>query len=145
MCNTPFEEIEHTADWALRVRGRTMAALFAAAARGMFSLLTDLARVPAQHQIEFELRSIDAETLLVDWLNELLYRAEVENLVFTSFDLVLLEIPEPTPSAPPARLRAIVRGGPAPELHKTIKAATFSGLVVRRDGTGYVSELVFDV
>ena len=145
MRNPPFEEIEHTADWALRVRGPTVAALFAAAARGMFSLLTDLTHVVAQRHVEFELRSGDTETLLVDWLNELLYRAEQEHLVFTRFDITLLEIPGPTPPANAARLRATVHGGPAPELQKTIKAATFSGLDIRRDGTGYMTELVFDV
>jgi len=145
MQKLPFEEIEHTADWALRVRGRTPAELFAAAARGMFSLLTDLDRVAPQRRIELELRSIDSETLLVDWLNELLFQAEEKKLVFTSFDIIQLDLPAATPSAPPARLRAVVAGGPAPELHKTIKAATFSGLVIRRDGPGYVSDLVFDV
>ena len=145
MRNTPFEEIEHTADWALRVRGQTLAELFAAAARGMFSLLTDLSRVTAERHIELDLRSVDTETLLVDWLNELLYQAESKRVVFSTFEIVLLERPETTPSERPARLRAIVTGGPAPELDKTIKAATFSGLAIRRDGTGFVSELVFDV
>jgi SHS2 domain-containing protein len=145
MRDTPFEEIEHTADWALRVRGRTLADLFAAAARGMFSLLADLSRVAPQRRIELDLQSIDTETLLVDWLNELLYRAEEQSLVFTAFDVVGLEIPAPASSTALARLRAVVHGGPAPELQKTIKAATFSGLAIRRDHTGYVSELVFDV
>ena len=39
--------VEHTADWALRVRGRDLAELFANAAEGMAYLLAgDLSAVP---------------------------------------------------------------------------------------------------
>jgi hypothetical protein len=42
-----FEEVEHTADWALRVRGRDLRELLVNAARGMSCLLVpDLDAVP---------------------------------------------------------------------------------------------------
>ncbi len=145
MLDTPFEEIEPTADWALRVRGRTLPALFTAAARGMFSLLTDLSAVHPEVRLELDLRAFDTETLLVDWLNELLYRAEEKKIVFSVFDITALERTDPARPLDPARLRALVAGGPSRDLHKAIKAATFSGLSIRHDDAGYVTELVFDV
>ena len=135
----PFEEIEHTADWAIRVRGGDLRELFAGAARGMFSLLADLDAIAPTRELELDLHAIDVETLLVDWLNELLYQAEEKRLVFKEF--TILELANHTG----AHVRATVTGGPPRELHKTIKAATFSGLAIQRDDTGYWTEIVFDV
>lgn len=134
----PFEEIEHTADWAIRVRGEDLRQLFASAARGMFSLLTDLDPIVATRELELDLHAIDMETLLVDWLNELLYQAEEKGIVFKEF--TIRELGTHT-----AHVRATVAGGPVPGLRHTIKAATFSGLAIQRDESGYSTEIVFDV
>ena len=40
-----IEELEHTADLSIRVRGRDLAELFVNAARGMFGLMADLERM----------------------------------------------------------------------------------------------------
>jgi SHS2 domain-containing protein len=141
MARPPFEEIEHTADWALRVRGPNHAALFAAAARGMFGLLAELDAVDASVERRITLQSLDVEALLVDWLNELLYLAEAEHMVFTRFEIDRIDVgPDGN-----AALQARAWGGPAPELRKTIKAATFSGLNIQRTATGLQVDLVFDV
>jgi SHS2 domain-containing protein len=69
-----FEEIEHTADWALRVRGQDLAGLFMNTARGMSRLLVqEPARSPREVEKHFELEADDAESWLVTWLNELAY------------------------------------------------------------------------
>src|SRR3972149_5535451 len=82
-----IEEIAHTADWAIRVRAPDVAQVFEAAAEGMFGLLTDLSPiVPEQHH-DIRLHAIDVETLLVDWLNELLYLAGQHGLAFTRFTI----------------------------------------------------------
>lgn len=146
MRDSSYEEIEHTADWAIRVRGRDLAELFAAAARGMFSLLTDLSAVEARREIELDLRAIDTETLLVDWLNELLYLSEQRQIVFNEFEIIQLDEPEAGRIERVARLRARVAGGPVPGgLRKVIKAATFSSLAIDRDAAAYSTEIVFDV
>lgn len=151
-----FHEIEHTADWALRVRGASPAALFAAAARGMFSLLHDLSEVDITQHVEIELVAHDPETLLIDWLNELLYEAEERGVIFTDVAIDSLDVAIETPQSGRgnevsggddggvARLRATVRGGPA-HLDKCIKAATFSSLRIEHDAQGYHVEIVFDV
>ena len=141
----PFEEIEHTADWAIRVRGRDLPELFATAARGMFSLVTDLSPIVASREIELDLRAIDVETLLVDWLNELLFLSEDRDLVFSEFDVHHLDEPEPQRSLTVARIRATVRGGVVSQRLKGIKAATFSSLSIQHRGGTYETQLVFDV
>lgn len=68
-----FEEIEHTADRAFRVQGRNLAELLVNAARamGVLNRLEPGGEPPAMREIELE--GIDRETLLVNWLNEILY------------------------------------------------------------------------
>jgi SHS2 domain-containing protein len=134
-----IEEIEHTADWAIRVRGRDLPELFANAARGMFGLLTDLSGIAFERRHAIALRAIDAETLLVDWLNELLFLSEQEGIVFGEFDVDGLSVGEE------ASLRARVGGGRPAELYKVIKAATFNGLSIRPVEGGFQAEVVFDV
>jgi len=131
-----IEEIEHTADWAIHVRGRDLAELFTRAAQGMYALVTDLSQVRPLVERKVALESFDAETLLVDWLGELLWYTESEGLVFSRF-----EVQEITPT----RLQAIVRGEVVSDLEKQIKAVTFHNLAIHRTEEGYEVTIVFDV
>jgi SHS2 domain-containing protein len=137
MNNHPcFEEVEHTADIAIRVWGRDLAELFASAAYGMAYMLggTDSKGRSIEHLVE--LQAYDTETLLVSWLGELLYLSEREESILTDFEM--LEIT-------PTRLRAIARGGPIGEHRQHIKAVTFSDLEIIRTEAGYETTIVFDV
>jgi SHS2 domain-containing protein len=131
-----FEEVEHTADIAIRVRGRDLAELFANAAFGLACQLADPAGVGRTVAQAVELEAHDAETLLVTWLGELLYLAEREDGVFTDFDM--LEVT-------PTRLRAIARGGAVQEHRHHVKAVTFSNLEILHTDGGYETTIVFDV
>ena len=134
--NSRFEEVDHTADIAIRVWGRNLAELFVNGAYGMACQMADLDAVNQEVEHLIELEAYDAETLLVSWLGELLYVSERDGCVFTDFDV--LEVT-------PTRLRAVVRGGPVRERRQHIKAATFSDLKIVRTGEGYEATIVFDV
>ncbi len=134
---TDFEEVEHTADWALRVRGRDFRELLVNAARGMSRLLVpDLMATPIDEERRFELDAFDAESLLVEWLSELAYWAEEDMLVFREFDLRRVT---------PSHLEAVVRGGRAPNLQKQIKAVTYHNLKISETDDGLETTVVFDV
>ncbi len=132
----PFEEIEHTADIAIRVWGADFAELFRHAALGMASQLTDVDTVPVETALTIELQAADVEMLLIEWLGELLYLGEKHEVVFTQFDILEVE---------DTALRAVARGGPVPRLDHHIKAVTFSEVDVKRIGSGYGTTVVFDV
>ncbi len=139
MNDTPadFEEIEHTADWALRVRGASLSELLSHAARGMSSLLVpDLAALPADVVRQIGLDALDAESLLVEWLGELAYWAESELLVFREYDLTEVS---------PTHLRATLRGGRVLGLQKHIKAVTYHNLKIVATEDGLETTIVFDV
>lgn len=135
MPHEPFEIVDHTADWALRVTAPDLRSLFLYAAQGMSSLLTG-ELVPDEVQRTIELEAHDAESLLVEWLGELAYLAEMEGLVMRDFDIETLS---------PMALRATVRGGRAAELDKHIKAVTYHNLAIEQTPTGLQVTIVFDV
>jgi SHS2 domain-containing protein len=132
-----FQEVEHTADWALRVYGRDLRELFVNAARGMNHLIvSDPDVIPSDVERYFELDAFDAESLLVEWLSELAYWAESKMLVFREF-----ELREVTPD----HLEAVVRGGRAPDLQKHLKAVTYHDLKIIEREDGLETTVVFDV
>ncbi len=133
----PFEVIDHTADWALKVRGQDMAELLANAALGMATLLVDdVNDVPQTEIRRLELSAFDAETLLVDWLTELAYWAEESQLVFHKFSFS---------EASNTHLKVTACGGVASELQKHIKAVTYHELEIIQMDQGLSATVVFDV
>lgn len=141
----PFEEIPHTADWALRAYGRTLPELFANAARGMYSLLLDLEALGEEEEREVMVEAASLEGLLVAWLNELIYLTERERLAFKRFEIRELVPPDPGDPEPNGRLRAAAFGGRAEALRKHIKAVTYHNVAIQHQDGRYVVELVFDV
>jgi SHS2 domain-containing protein len=83
----PFEAFDHTADVGIVARGATLSEAFANAAKAMFSLMVDIDRVEAREERRVEVEADDREGLLVAWLAELLYISEVDNLVFSRFEI----------------------------------------------------------
>jgi len=136
MARHGFEELEHTADIAIRVWGETLADLFSNAAYGMACQLADVDHVEISVEVEIALEADDVELLLVDWLSELLYLGERHDAVFVRFDMQ-----EVTESA----LRAVALGGSIEERAAHIKAVTFSELELKQTQTGYETHIVFDV
>jgi SHS2 domain-containing protein len=131
-----FEEIEHTADIAIRVWGRDLPELFINAAYGLASVLADIEDVVPTVKLAVELEADDLEILLVNWLSELLFVGERDNLVFTRVDSLQIA---------PNGLTASVRGGLVQEQRSHIKAVTFSELQITHTNEGYETVVVFDV
>jgi SHS2 domain-containing protein len=82
-----FEFIEHTADLGLAAYGKNLAGAFANAAYGMFSIIAELDAVKEVESRRIEIKEDDAESLLFEWLNSLLYYFDVETLLFKRFDI----------------------------------------------------------
>jgi riboflavin kinase/FMN adenylyltransferase len=135
-CPYRYREIEHTADRALQVWGKKLPDLFAGATRGMYSLMADLDGLVPTHWREVRLDAWDRESLLVDWLNELLFLTEAEGILFLECDFESLTDTE---------LVARVGGAHALPTQAEIKAATFHNLALVRDENGWSTVITFDV
>lgn len=136
-----FIEVEHTADWALHIRGPDLRALLVNAAHGLrYLLVPDDETVPSgltpAVTMEITLDAYDAESLLVNWLTELAYWTEKDGVVFHTF--VLDEVM-------PTHLHAVVQGGPVTNLQKHVKAVTYHNLEIVATEQGLEATVVFDV
>ena len=134
-----FEEVEHTADRALKIFGSDLRALLINAARGMNSLMVKESAASSktpEKTVAVELEAMDAEELLVEWLNELAFWAEMEMLIFERFDLHEVS---------PTYLNASISGSKVQQLEKHIKAVTYHNLEIIRTADGLSATVVFDV
>ncbi|MEJ2163969.1 MAG: archease [Desulfobacterales bacterium] len=132
-----FEEIEHTADRALRIYGPNLQELLVNAAHGMNSLMVKASAATSRPVVKsVELEAGDAEDLLVEWLSELAFWAETEMLVFFRFELHEVSS---------TRLKATVYGNRVDQLEKHIKAVTYHNLEVVQTAAGLTATVVFDV
>jgi SHS2 domain-containing protein len=86
-----FEILNHTADVGIIAYGSDLKQAFANAAKGLFSLITDLDDVKEVLHRDAELTATDEESLLVEWLNELIYQFDTEGIIFKRFDIAQLD------------------------------------------------------
>ena len=131
-----FEEIDHTANRAFRVQGRNFAELLENAARAMSSMdrlgLSGDALVVRTIKAE----GIDRETLLVNWLNEILYLEQTHGEVYDRFQIL---------ESSNLHLHARLDGRQAGGWVSHIKAATFHDLAIKPTPEGLEATIVFDV
>jgi len=122
-----FEYIDHTADLGFKARGTTLEAMFANAAQALFGVLVSPKNVLVSEQRAVDVSATSLDSLLVSWLNELLYLFETENLLLRRFQI---------DSMNDQNLHATVEGeflDPSRHEIKTgIKAATYHQVYVEK-------------
>jgi SHS2 domain-containing protein len=101
----PFEILDHTADTGFRAWGATVAELFENSARAMLAISADLAAVEARSEKSIEVEGENYESLLVNWLNEILYLFDTDAFAPKDF-----RVDEITPTHLKARLTAHRQG-----------------------------------
>ena len=67
--------------------GKSLAEAYANAAYGLFSLIVEPNKVKEKESRKVTVQAQDAEGLLFNWINELIYIFEVERLLFKSFNI----------------------------------------------------------
>ena len=134
-----FEIINHTADVGIIAYGADMNKTFANAAKGLFSLITELNDVEEVMHRDIELTAQDEESLLVEWLNELIYLFDAENILFKRFDITKLNN---------TQLKARSYGEKVDsskhKLKTGVKAATYHMLKIGK-GDGCKVQVLFDI
>ena len=138
--------MDHTADVAVRLRCADAVDLFRDATLAVLGILLDIQESrPLEPRIAdpVDLESEDGESLLVDYLNEIIFRFDTRRLLPASLEVTEVSLGKPS------RLKGEVRGeimDPRKHLLKTeIKAATFHGLQIRALPSGLEAEVVFDL
>jgi SHS2 domain-containing protein len=131
-----LEELAHPADVGMRVRAPTREALFACAARSLFVLAGAPPGRPTERQ-RVSVTAGDAESLLVEWLNELLYRYETSGQIVAEAQIVAW--------SPTALTADVWCAPPAEPPHYAIKAVTYHRLRLAETPDGWIAEYYVDV
>lgn len=130
-----YRWVDHTAELELRIEAETEAAVFEEALAAFAELVNVEAAAgePARHEISVAASS--RESLLAEWLSELVFLAETED--FVPERVAALELHD-------GELRATVEGrrGRPPHL---VKAITYHGLELQRDEGVWRARVVLDV
>jgi SHS2 domain-containing protein len=134
-----FRYIDHTADVGILVTAPTLGVLFETAAFALTELITDVEGLKLKVERQIQLEENEIETLLVSWLQELLYLLDTEQLVFGRFKVNVKD----------CSLNADVWGEPFnPEIHTSkteIKAVTYHQLEVIESDQGWKAQVIFDL
>jgi SHS2 domain-containing protein len=133
---------DHTADLGLKIYATDLADLFRTAAEALFDII-----VTNRHQIEpleseqFHLAADSTDALLLDWLNELIFRCETGHIVFGRFDVNI----DPGGRSLTARAHGEPIDAQRHVLDHEVKAATHHGVRLVHDQDGWVAELILDI
>jgi SHS2 domain-containing protein len=132
-----FEQIEHTADVGINARGDTLEQLFANCLKGMLSILTEK-KISSDQTKEIKLAAPDRESLLVDFLNEVLFLANTRSWLPVDAEIEVKD----------NILKAKLKGS-AVDLRETlreeIKAATHHRLEIFKEKGTWLTRVYFDV
>jgi SHS2 domain-containing protein len=134
---------DHTGDVAVSLDAATLPGLFREAACAFTETLTDPGQVRAASPHRVRLSAPTLDDLMVDWLSELLYRFEVQNLLVADAEVELDETSDGW------TLMAVIRGEPFdPARHHItvlVKGITYHRLKVIEDGKRWKTDVVFDI
>lgn len=129
------ETVEHTADMGLRGWGTTPAEAFEETAGAMLDLMADRDGLEGGMRFEFDVTGDGPEELLVEFLNELLSLADVEEAVLTG-----VRVEWCVDEGDGWALKAVVQGAPRADagerMLREVKAAASYGTSVERGSGG---------
>ncbi|MDH4068207.1 MAG: archease [Dehalococcoidia bacterium] len=135
-----FEIVDHTADVGIVAYGTDIEELFCNAALALFSLITEPESIQEKSHLNLRVSSDERDSLLVEWLNELIYFFDAKHILFNRFDIERLTENE---------LKATCHGeGFDPMKHKIkrgVKAATYHMLSIDKNNAGYKAHIILDI
>lgn len=135
-----WEHFRHGADIGVRGTGATQAEAFEQVALALTAVVTDPTGIAPDATVPIRCEAPDAEQLLYDWLNAVIYEMATRRMLFGRFAVTL----DGTRLAAEARGETVDRARHRPAVE--VKGATYTALAVTRgaDGT-WSAECVVDV
>lgn len=135
-----FELLEHPADIGFRALAATLPDLFAGAALAMLSIACEIEQAAPREHYTLSAAGADTESLLINWLNEVLYWFDGKQIAFREFPAIHLA---------PGSIRAEALGEPReagrPRPKLIVKAVTWHQLRIAQTDTGWLAEVYLDI
>ena len=127
----------------MSLQARSVAELFGEAAMALTETITDPVSVRADSPHPVEIAAAGLDDLLVDWLGELLYRFEVQNLLVARADVAVSQ------TSAGWSLLAVVWGEPFDQGRHSIKilvkGITYHRLSITEGAGQWQTDVVFDI
>ena len=133
-----YEILEHKADLKIRAFGKTKEELFLNMLIGMNeSMNSEIRRPEEKIRREVKIKSLDLQTLLVDFLSEILYLTQVNKEIYR--DVKFKELSD-------SEVRGEIFGQKVESFGKDIKAVTYHSLDIhqKKDET-WEATVLFDI
>jgi SHS2 domain-containing protein len=137
---TRFELLDHPADIGFRTWGDSLETLFANCAYALSSIILDPSHIAADRDVTITAEGCDVESLLVNWLNEVLYYVDSKRLAFESFQVRFPEAAKVFCEA-----RAEYRDPEKHPVRLLVKAVTYHQLKVSTSDGQWLAEVYVDV
>ena len=134
-----FEILDHTADIAGRIYGRDVSELFVNASALLYSLMSPEYCGGASANKDMELSGDTPENLLVKFLNELIFRAEVKK---TAGRVLRMKIEKKSGKF---HLQCRIGSRQIRIQGREIKAATYHGLNIEEKNGMWTASVIFDI
>jgi len=135
-----YEVFDHTADVGIHAFGHTLPELFIHAAQGMESLVVAPEQVRESVSREIAVEGHDVVSLLIAWLNELIFLFDTEYLLFRTFEINAF-----TETSLSGRASGEPYDAQRHDLSSAIKAVTWHEAAVELTGDGYKARIIFDI
>jgi len=135
-----FRYFEHEADIGIIGEGSSLDSAFEEGAKAMFNVMCDIKQVTPSKSIEISATAEKDDELFVEWLNQLLAAADMNDMMFSEFKITKLKN---------GILEGLAKGEKLKDkkhkLKTQVKAATYSNLEVGKKGDLFFAKCVVDV
>lgn len=139
-----YQYLDHAADLGIRGIGDTLEQAFAQGAQAMLAAIADVQDLEPQVACQVSCGAPDIPALFCEWLNELLYLAEIHGTLWQRAQVTHLERADTGWT-----LEGTAYGEPLDPnrhtLHTEVKAATYAGLAYRQSKGQHILECVLDL
>lgn len=134
--------LPHTADVKFLAYGKTLDEAFSHAALATFATMTDITKVKAKKKKKVSVKAKSKETLLYDFIQELLFFVDTEGFLLAQVES--LRITETTKGL---SLLAVVLGdsGDQYEIITQIKSSTYNDMFIKEEKTCVTIQMVLDI
>jgi len=140
MAQIRYEVFDHTADVGIHAFGHTLPELFIHAAQGMESLMVAPEQVHESVTREIAVEGHDVVSLMIAWLNELVFLFDTEYLLFRTFEIGAF-----TETSLLGNASGELYDAQRHDLSSAIKAVTWHEAAVERTNEGYKARIIFDI
>ena len=130
-----------TADVCFVAYGKTLDELFENAGLALFEVMINTKNIQPKIEKIIKVKGHDLLSLMFDWLNELIYYSDKDNIAFSSFNVKIDE--------KEFELEAVCKGEEIDrdkhEVRTSVKSATYHRMEIKKEGDVWKAQVILDI